>query len=204
MKTRAHRSAPWGSKFALLCLAVMMAGCSASQQARNNYLDDDMRERHVVRPQTVVQHLNVQPIGPQHDRLNQADADRIKAFVQSYQSKGLDDLKISYSGSQAAQPAINALLKKANIHNVAVISGSSSGGHEIVLSYSAIQPVLVGDCQGSRTQGGDTFSVPNKTMGCSVTTAFAQQVDNPRDLIEPRAVEKKFYTVKETSKDKDK
>ena len=186
----------------LLLVAVLSTGCTRQQGLLPNYLEDDLRERHVIKQQPMQQRLSVVPIGPGHDRISPNDMDRIKSFVGTYQLSALSSLDITYSGSQAAQPLIANLLKSLDESRVTTrAAGSKSGFNEIVFSYTATQTVLDRNCAGSHSEGGGTLMVPNKTMGCALTTAFAQQIDQPRDLIEPRPLDKKFYTSKQTSND---
>ena len=152
-----------------------------------------MRERHLVKQQTKIQNLSILPIGPKHDQISQNDLERITAFVGDYKESGLDSLKVTYAGSQAVQPALTALLNKLGESKTVSTNGKARlGMAEVVLSYTAIEAVLDRDCQGRHTDGGMTFMVPNKSIGCAYTLAFAKQINDPRELSEPRALEKKF------------
>ena len=178
----------------LLPLMILTTGCTRPEGLLPNYKEDDLRERHLMKQQATLQKLTVIPIGPQRDQISPNDSDRITSFVEGYKLSGLDRLTITYSNSQAAEPAIAAQLKSLNeIRTTTKSAGTKSGPVEIVFSYTAIQTVLDRNCDGRRTDGGQTFMVPNKTMGCAFTAAFAQQVDQPRDLVEPRQQDKKYY-----------
>jgi pilus biogenesis lipoprotein CpaD len=180
--------------FSLLPLVVMVTGCTSQDGLLPSYKEDDLRERHLMKQQTTLQKLTVIPIGPQRDQINPNDADRITSFVESYKLSGLDRLIITYYNSKAAEPAVAAQLKSLNeTRTTTKTAGTKSGPVEIVFSYAAIQTVLDRNCDGRRTDGGLTFMVPNKTMGCAFTAAFAQQVAEPRDLVEPRQQDKKYY-----------
>jgi len=180
--------------FSLLPLVILITGCTRQDGLLPNYKEDDLRERHLMKQQTTLQKLTVIPIGPERNQISPYDTDRIKSFVDGYKLSGLDRLTITYYNSQAAEPAVADQFKSLNETRTTTKSaGTKSGPVEIVLSYTAIQTVLDRNCDGRRTDGGLTFMVPNKTMGCAFTAAFAQQVDQPRDLIEPRQQDKKYY-----------
>ena len=185
--------------FSLLTLVLLTTGCTRQEGLLPNYKEDDLRERHLIKQQSVLQKLTVIPIGPNRNQISPYDTDRITKFVENYKLSGLDQLNITYQNSHAAEPAITALLKSLNeTGNTTKPAGSKSGPVEIVFTYIATQTVLDRSCAGTRTDGGQTFMVPNKTIGCAFTSAFAQQVDQPRDLVEPRQRDKKFFNPSKT------
>lgn len=180
--------------FSLLALACLTAGCTRQQGVLPNYQEDDIRERHLMKQQSQLQKLSIIPIGPNQDQISPYDTNRIIGFVENYKLSGLDHLTITYHGSKAAEPTIDALLNGLNETRSKTKSAPSKpGSTEIIFSYAAIQTVLDRNCEGSRTDGGMTLMVPNKTMGCAYSVAFAQQVDQPRDLVDPRQQDKKYY-----------
>jgi len=186
--------------FILFGLALLMTGCTNQQGILPNYQEDDLRERHQVKQQVVLHKLSVIPIGSKQNQLSPYDTNRIIGFVEKYKLSGLDRLTITYSGSQAAKPMVAALLKNLGETIITTKSnGSKSGPGEIVFSYPATQTVLDRNCEGNRTDEGRTLMVPNKTMGCAYTEAFSRQVDQPRDLIEPRQRDKHYYSAPKTN-----
>lgn len=177
----------------LICLGMMLANCTRPQGIFPNGLDDDLRERHLVKQQARTQSLTIVPIGPKQDQISLNDVERITAFVEDYKQSGLDSLKITYAGSHAVQPALAALLGRLGETQTVTSNGKARLGMiEIQLSYTANEAVLDRDCQGRHTDGGMTFMVPNKSMGCAFTLAVAKQINDPRDMSEPHALEKKF------------
>ncbi len=188
------------SLMGLLLVAILSTGCTRQQGFLPNYLEDDLRERHMIKQQPMQQRLSVIPVGPGQDQISPNDMDRIKSFVGTYQLSALSSLSITYSGSQAAQPVVSRLLKSLDESRfMTKVADSKSGSNEIVFSYAATQTVLDRNCAGTHSEGGLTLMVPNKTMGCAFTTAFAQQIDQPRDLIEPRPRDKKYHTSKQAN-----
>lgn len=186
--------------YSLLVFALLTTGCTRQQGVLPNYQEDDLRERHLVKQQPVLKKLSVIPVGPKQEQISPYDSDRIASFIQDYKLSGLDHLTITYAGSRSAEPAITALLKNLDeAHNTTKTTKAQTGQVEIIFSYPAIQTVLDRNCEGRRTDGGMTLMVPNKTMGCAYAVAMAQQIDQPRDLVEPRQRDKKYYQSTATS-----
>ena len=181
--------------FSLLVIVSLVGGCTRQQGLFPNYQDDDMRERHLMKSKPIQQSLTITPIGPAQDRISPADADRINRFVDQFKLASLSQLTIDYAGSGNARTAVNALVKDLDSSQITTRSETmKSGVVQIVFSYTAVQTVLDKSCDGIRTDGGNTLFVPNKTIGCAYSKAFAQQVNDPRDLIDPRPIEKKYYS----------
>jgi pilus biogenesis lipoprotein CpaD len=186
--------------FILFGLSLLTAGCTRQQGVLPNYQEDDLRERHLIKQQSMLEKLSVIPVGPKQDRINPYDIERITSFVQNYKLSGLDHLTITYVGSRSAEPAITALLKSLDETDSTTKSIGAQGRKiEILFSYTTIQAALDRSCEGRRTDGGITLMVPNKTMGCAYSVALAQQIDQPRDLVEPRQRDKKYYQSTSTS-----
>lgn len=180
----------------LIC-GLLTAGCTKQQGILPNYVEDDLRERHLIKQQARPQKLTVMPVGSNHDQISPSDLPKITRFVEGFQLNGSGYLAIEFAGSKASEPAIMAIMTEMNEKRTTTKTGDTkSGSVAVILSYTSIQSVLDRNCEGTRTEGGQTYMVPNKTMGCSYALAFAQQVENPRDLIEPQPREKVYYTPK--------
>ena len=55
-----------------------------------NYQEDDLRERHQVKQQVVLNKLSVIPIGSKQNQLSPYDTNRIIGFIENYKLSGLD------------------------------------------------------------------------------------------------------------------
>ena len=189
---------------ALACLALAASGCSRLDRVvTGSVTPDDYRQRHPVVLTNAPQSLDIFMTGNSAalDRRQSAD---VAAFVKDYQSAGqgqMTALLPHASGRDAeAQVTLNAIR--------AALSRAGAKGYLNVGAYDVQDPNLAspvrlsfvkleakistqcGDWPADLASGGTTAGWENRpyyNFGCSYQKNLAAQVDDPRDLVRPRA-----------------
>jgi pilus assembly protein CpaD len=174
------------------CLAaVITAGsCSARSDGDKMIFDDPVANHPIlVQPSSQSLKVNVSPAG-----VAPADAARLDAFVDGYQTHGNGKIVISAPSGALANAEMAALADHINAMGVSrdqILMASrdtAPGDAQVELNYVSYQ--------ASTAQCGDwsedlAFTLDNKTaanLGCAVQHNIAAQVADPRDLMGPRAM----------------
>jgi pilus assembly protein CpaD len=201
------RSRPTARATALLALFVLPLGACAGKLDRvvnaSQTIPDDYRQRHPIVLTNSAQTLDIFPGGA--GGLDARQAKNIQAFVRDYKSAGQGTMQVllprgAGQGSGAAQATL-AAVRKALLQNG--MSGYiNAGSYEVTdpslaaplrLSFTRLKAKLATNCgdwpadlaSGSSNQGWDNR--PYYNLGCATQQNLAQQVSDPRDLVEPRA-----------------
>ena len=191
---------------ALGLLALPLGACTSRLDRVVNQsltIPDDYRQRHPIVLTNAAQTLD---IFPGAGALDTRQTKSIRAFVKDYQSAGQGPMQVLLPHGPNVGAAPHATL--AQVRNTLVKSGMrgyiNSGSYEVTdatlaaplrLSFVRLKARIATNCGdwpadlagGSTTQGWENR--PYYNLGCATQMNLAEQVDDPRDLVEPRAEE---------------
>ena len=166
-------------------------------------IPDDYRQRHPIVLTNSAQTLDIFAGGP-GGALDARQAKSIRAFAKDYQSAGQGPMQVLLphgpqvgGASQASLAAIRNALIQAGVRGYI-----NSGTYEVTdvtlaaplrLSFVRLKAKVATNCGdwpadivgGSTTQSWENR--PYYNLGCATQMNLAEQVDDPRDLVEPRA-----------------
>ena len=187
---------------AALALALLpLAGCGTDRIITGSIVPDAYQDRHPIvlgeRPIT----LSVFAAGPKLERNTRA---RLVEMGQSYRSEGEGQIEILVptggfhdQGVRAAVPAINAALAEGGARGNVSVGSYPVADPQILspirVSYRAIRARVTSKCGQWPADLGSASSLegwenrPYWNLGCASQATLAAQVDDPRDLVEPRA-----------------
>ncbi len=187
----------------LLGLMFALQGCGASDRMRVSSIpEDDYRVRHPILLSEAGQSMDIFPVATAHG-LDQVSAEQVREFAKSYKSLGQGPITIlvptggRVGSAEGRVEAVRRLI--ASVAGPApVMVGSYPIGNPalaapIRLSYVGLKARVADQCgqwprdlaSGSSIDGWD--NKPYWNYGCSMQTAIAAQVADPRDLVTPRA-----------------
>jgi pilus assembly protein CpaD len=186
-----------------LCLgaaALSLSGCLAGVQyaSDNPVTAVDYHERHPIvlgkRPTT----LDVFPVG---GRLDEMSRDKIKAFAARYRQFGQGEVTIlTPAGDPSAAgvaPEIRRELYADGLRGYVAVGSYPVEDHALAspvrLVFVGLKAEVADRCgqwptdlaSGSSIEGWKNTSYPN--FGCATQSALANQIDDPRDLVQSRA-----------------
>ena len=187
---------------ALLCaLLVSLAGCGTDRMATGTVLQEDYRERHPIVIGESATSVSIFTSGARLDRNSRA---RLVELAQNARSEGNGRIEVLFprgsindDPARSGLPAIRAALAEGGARG-----GVSVGEYPapdtramapIRVSYRAISAHVANHCgewpadlsSASSLEGWENR--PYWNFGCSTQSALALQVDDARDLAEPRA-----------------
>ena len=191
---------------ALGLLGLSLGGCAGKLDRVVNQsltIPDDYRQRHPIVLTNAAQTLDIFP-GP--GALDVRQTKSIRAFVRDYQSAGQGPMQVLLphgpnvgSAPHTTLAAVRTALIQSGVHGYI-----NSGSYEVSdaalaaplrLSFTRLKAKVATNCGdwpadlagGSTTQSWDNR--PYYNLGCATQMNLAEQVADPRDLVEPRAEE---------------
>ncbi|POF34445.1 CpaD family pilus assembly protein [Roseibium marinum] len=190
------------SKSALVVLGcLVMAGCQGSQSQSQMLASHDYRLRHPIVITEEPETLDL-PIGRNTRRLYGPVEDTITAFAVNSRRKGDGAVEILVPSGGANESAVHAIsgdiraalqrggLGRSQISTRTYAVNDRAADAPIRLSYARMQ-ATAGSC-GSwpRNIGGSGFgeNTEYENFGCATQSNLAAMVENPSDLLTPRAM----------------
>ena len=186
----------------LLCaLVAPLSACGTDRMATGSIVPEDYRERH---PIVIGENANTLSIFSSGLRLDHNDHARLVELAHDARVAGDGRIEILFPRGSANEDPARASL---GAIRAALAEGGARGGVSVgeyaALSPRAMAPIRVSYRAVSARVGNrcgewpaDLASAsslegwenrPYWNFGCSYQSAFAAQVDDPRDLVEPRA-----------------
>jgi pilus assembly protein CpaD len=170
--------------------AVLLAGSCAAPTNSGARLTDDPDMNHPLvldtAPKAIRLSFSAADAGLMPD-----DAARFDAFVSEYKADGTGAVSVTAPSGPAAQQTLSYFgerLAAAGIPRSRVMVGTRDDGDwRVELSYLGTV-AHAADCgDWSTQQASDTASnLPMANFGCAVQHNIAAQIENPRDIVEPR------------------
>jgi pilus assembly protein CpaD len=179
------------SKRVAAVFAVLLAGSCAGPNSGNSPMADGAAN-HPITVEPATKSLQVS-FSAGDAGLMPDDSARFDEFVQSYlSSDGTGAMNVSVPdgpGSAATIEYFGERLASAGVPRSRIMVGTHQGGNgHVELGYMAYV-AHVDSCGDWSQNAGDTLSnMPMPNFGCSVQHNIAAQIDNPRDLVVPRAM----------------
>ena len=191
---------------ALVLLALPLGGCAGRLDRVVNTtqtIPEDYRQRHPIVLTNSTQTLDVFS-GGNGGALDTRQLKSIQAFARDYQSAGQGPMQVLLPHGPQVGAASHATLNA--IRNALVHAGVrgyiNSGSYEVAdatlaaplrLSFVRLKAKVAtncGDWPADLAGGSSTQSWENRpyyNLGCATQMNLAEQVNDPRDLVEPRA-----------------
>ena len=172
--------------------AVLLAGSCAAPVNNGMELTDDPDMNHPIvvdsAPHAVRLSFSAADAG-----LMPEDAARFDAFVAQYKSDGNGAISVTAPSGPSAQATLayfGERLAAAGIPRSRVLVGTRDDGDwRVELRYSGYVAHTENCGDWSSQQASDTASnLPMANFGCAVQHNIAAQIENPRDIVEPRAL----------------
>jgi len=201
MKPSAEKSLQSQFGAGILAVSILaIAGCTNNHNASTVVAANDYRLRHPIVVTEQAETFDL-PVGYHTRNLNSALSDRIAAFGQDSRSYGNGRVEIQVpagSGNEAAvhalTPKVRSALRRGGVP-AGQISTRSYPVHDpqsaapIRLSYARIK-ATAGPCgDWPENLGGSWIhNVDYSNFGCASQANLAAMVDNPADLLAPRAM----------------
>jgi len=204
MKLIEGRGAPIATRLAGLLLAAAasaaLCGCGADYASSDPVIGSDYHERHPIVLAEAPTSLEIYPVGGSLDAQSVAD---LRAFAQRYKRLGGGRIAILTPSSQGSNAKAVDDIRK-------TLASEGIGGSVAISSYRVADPRRVAPIRvaylgikatvptpcgvwpadlasGGSLQGWKNDSYWN--FGCATQSVLAAQVDDPRDLVESRAID---------------
>lgn len=177
---------------AAVIAAVLLAGSCAAPINDGSGLVDDPDVNHPIVVDTVPKAIRLS-FSAADAGLMPEDAARFDAFVAQYKSEGKGTVSVtapSGPSSQATLSYFGERLAAAGIPRSQIMVGTREDGDwRVELSYAGYVAHAENCGDWSSQQASDTASnLPMANFGCAVQHNIAAQIENPRDVVEPRAL----------------
>lgn len=190
---------------AVVLLAGPLAACSTvDRTVPTASVPADYHQRHPVVLANEPTFLDVFPIGPD-GRLDRRTLHQLDAFVADYQQNGQSavvigapaDDPVSRAATERTVRAVRAALAQFGVHGAISVARYPVVDPRLTsplhVSYVKMQARVASRCgdwpddlnAGATLHGWENRSYYN--LGCASSKTFAAQIDDPRDLIAPRA-----------------
>lgn len=183
-----------------LVSVLALAGCTNNHNASTVVAANDYRLRHPIVVTEQAETFDL-PVGHHTRNLNSALSQRIAAFGQESRRYGNGRVEIQVPAGSGNEAAVHALTPKIRS---ALRQGGLSGGHistrtypvedaqsaaPIRLSYARIK-ATAGPCGDWPENLGGSWNqnVDYSNFGCASQANLAAMIDNPADLLAPRAM----------------
>lgn len=193
-----------GVAIALLFLGGALAGCSNVDRAvATSPIADDFHERHPVVLRDARQTLDIFLVGA-NNKLDYRQNRDVQAFAADYRLHGGGRIQaqmprgpVDGRAAEATLAAVRGALSGAGVRGdleVGTYRVADPGvGSTVRLSFTKLQARLASRCgdwpedlgSGSNLQTWDNRTYYN--FGCATQQTLAAQMDDPRDLVRPRA-----------------
>jgi pilus assembly protein CpaD len=181
--------------------ALSLGGCMTDRVVTGSIVAEDYRERHPIvvanRPTT----LDVYATGNGLDRPTRA---RLVEFAGQYRNTGTGRIEVLLpvragidDPAKAALPAVRSALAEGGVTgfiSVGSYPADATTAAPIRVSFIGLKAAVASKCGEWPDDLASAGSIegwnnrPYWNMGCATQTAFAAQVADPRDLVEPRAM----------------
>lgn len=170
--------------------AVLLAGSCAAPMNSGVGMTDDPDMNHPIvldtAPKTIRLSFSAADAGLMPD-----DAARFDAFVSEYKADGTGTVSVTAPSGPAAQQTLSYFgerLSAAGIPRSRIMVGTRDDGDwRVELSYVGAVAHAANCDDWSSQQASDTASnLPMANLGCAVQHNIAAQIENPRDIAEPR------------------
>jgi pilus assembly protein CpaD len=173
--------------------AVLLAGSCAAPMNGGAGLVDDPDANHPIVVDTASNAVRLS-FSAADAGLMPDDAARFDAFVAQYKADGNGPINVTAPSGPTSQQTLSYFgerLAAAGVPRSRIMVGTRDDGDwRVELRYSGLVAHAVG-CDGnwSSQQASDTASnLPMANFGCAVQHNIAAQIENPRDIVEPRAL----------------
>jgi pilus assembly protein CpaD len=180
--------------------ASALCGCGTNYASSDPAFPGDFEQRHPIVVASGPTSLDVFAVG---GALDARSAENIRAFAQRYRRYGSGEIAIVAPAGTAANSravhAIRAALAGAGV-NGRVMFGTyvppdRDAAAPIRLSFVGVKAIVPTACgqwpedlaSGSSVEGWK--NEPYSNFGCASQSVIAAQVDDPRDFVQPRALE---------------
>jgi pilus assembly protein CpaD len=172
--------------------AVLLAGSCAAPVNNGAGLTDDPDMNHPIvldtAPKSVRLSFSAADAG-----LMPEDAARFDAFVAQYKSDGTGAVSVTAPSGPTAQQTLSYFgerLVAAGIPRSRIMVGTREDGDwRVELRYVGVAAHAANCGDWSTQQASDTASnLPMANLGCAVQHNIAAQIENPRDIEEPRVL----------------
>lgn len=172
--------------------AVLLAGSCAAPSNNGVALTDDPDQNHPIVVDTAPKAIRLS-FSAADAGLMPEDAARFDEFVSQYQADGNGTINVTAPSGPAAQQTLSYFgerLAAAGIPRSRIMVGTRDDGDwRVELSYAGYAAHAANCADWSSQQASDTFTnLPMANFGCAVQHNIAAQIDNPRDIAEPRAL----------------
>ena len=204
MKTNERRAAPTAARLAGLLLAAASAatlsGCGVNYASSDPVIGSDYHDRHPIVLAEAPTSVEIYPVGGSLDAQSVAE---LRAFAERYKRLGGGRIAIltpSSQGSNAkAVDDIRRTLAAEGLGGAVAISSYRIADRRQVapirVAYLGIRAIVPTPCgawpadlaSGDSLQGWKNDGYWN--YGCATQSVLAAQVDDPRDLVESRAID---------------
>ncbi len=185
--------------FGLCAAALSLSGClSGVQYASDNQLTAvDYHERH---PIVLAKSANILDLFPVAGHLDELSTDKLKSFAERYRAFGSGEVTILTPAGDVASarviPAIRRQLYADGLRGYIAVGSYPIRDRNLAspvrLTFQGLKAEVADRCgqwptdlaSGSSIDGWKNDSYPN--FGCATQSALANQIDDPRDLVQAR------------------
>ena len=190
---------------ALVCsiLAVPLAACGVDRTVTGSIISEDFKQTHPVVLTNLPETLDVFPVGSAGG-LDPVSARRVEEFAGRYRVRGQGQITIlAPSGARGAAVTRNALASvRAHLVKGGVTGMVGVGAYPVAdpslaspirLSYETLKAKVATTCgqwPADLASGSSTETWTNRpwfNYGCAYQSNMTAQIDDPRDLVAPRA-----------------
>ena len=182
----------------VLALAATLAACGAQYASSDPAFPGDFEARH---PIALVSGPATVDVFPAHGRLDGRTLANLKAFVERYRAFGSGEIVILTPATErldaTAVGAVRRALAGAGAAKIRVstYAPGPTGGAPIRVAFIGLKAKVATPCgnwpedlaSGSSLEGWQ--NEPYANFGCASQAVLAAQVDDPRDLVQPRALD---------------
>lgn len=182
--------------------AVLIAGSCAAPVNNNAMLTDDPTQNHPIVVDTASKSVRL-GFSAADAGLMPDDAARFDAFVSQYKADGNGAISVTAPAGPVAQQTLSYFgerLAAAGIPRSHIMVGTRNDGDwRVELSYVGYVAHTDACDQWGYEQASDTASnLPMASFGCAVQHNIAAQIENPRDIVEPRGLSPSDATRRST------
>jgi len=179
--------------------ASALGGCGVQYASSDPAFPGDFQERHPIVVAAAPTSVDLYPVGGRLDERSKAN---IRDFVQRYRRYGAGAVMIQTpAGTNPSSIAVytvrRALLAagvKGRIAVAAYLPPNDGAAPPVRVSFTGLKAIVPTQCgqwpedlaSGSSVEGWK--NEPYSNFGCATQSMIAAQVDDPRDLVQPRAI----------------
>ncbi|MCA0405822.1 MAG: CpaD family pilus assembly protein [Proteobacteria bacterium] len=201
----------------IISSALAVAGCANTRPTQQAFAPDDYRERHPLRLEQQVQHIDVFGASPQLDPRQRRD---LVEFAKAHTQRASGSIEIATPAGQphVSVEAIRSALAEGGLRAPVRYSSypvrAGGGAAPVRVSHATLAATVTSQCgqwpadlAGSK-QAETWHNKPYYNLGCAYQTMIAAQVSDPVDLVRPRAegvadLAKRMKDIEALRKDQD-